>query len=304
LAGCTPVAGGAGTDDGTKTLGIVALIANDALNVAVINGATKAAEDAGWNVKVTDTQASADQANAAMTTYATQGVDAIFVLAFASSAIGSGLAAANSASIPVATWGGEIVDGIVVTTSGRTVGEDSVEELKSVLGDSADILALTFHPGKLCLDRGAAFEDGVADVAGFDVTSNEVTVPGQVEDGTSFANAWLAGHPKGSGNLAIWSCWDDPMSGAVAAVKANGRDDVTTISIGGVPAAIQSVIDGDLYATVWQPAYDEGIAVFGAITDSIEAGDSWEPTTIELPGVVITKDTVDQFLADHPDALN
>jgi ribose transport system substrate-binding protein len=85
-----------------KTLGIVALIANDALNVAVIAGATDAAKAAGWDVKVVDTQASADQANAGMSSFAVQKVDAIMVLAFASSSIGSGLAAANAAGIPVA----------------------------------------------------------------------------------------------------------------------------------------------------------------------------------------------------------
>ena len=115
----------------SKTLGIVALLANDALNIDVIGGATKAAEAAGWEVKVIDTQASADQANAAMSSFVVQDVDAIFVLAFASSSIGSGLEAAKGAGIPVATWGGEIVDGIVVTTSGQTVGKDSVEFLKS-----------------------------------------------------------------------------------------------------------------------------------------------------------------------------
>ena len=66
-----------------KTLGIVALLANDALNIDVIGGATKAATAAGWDVKVIDTQASADQANAAMSSFAVQKVDAIFVLAFA-----------------------------------------------------------------------------------------------------------------------------------------------------------------------------------------------------------------------------
>src|SRR5215212_2588333 len=86
-----------------KTLGIVALLANDALNIDVIGGATKAANAAGWDVKVIDTQASADQANAAMSSFAVQKVDAIFVLAFASSAIGSGLEAAKAAGIPVAT---------------------------------------------------------------------------------------------------------------------------------------------------------------------------------------------------------
>ena len=80
-----------------KTLGIVALLANDALNIAVIAGATDAAKAAGWDVKVVDTQASADQANAAMSSFAVQKVDAIFVLAFASSSIGSGRRAKRGA---------------------------------------------------------------------------------------------------------------------------------------------------------------------------------------------------------------
>ena len=79
-----------------KTLGIVALLANDALNIDVIGGATEAAKAAGWDVKVIDTQASADKANAAMNTFAVEHVDAIFVLAFASSSIGSGCSQFNA----------------------------------------------------------------------------------------------------------------------------------------------------------------------------------------------------------------
>jgi DNA-binding LacI/PurR family transcriptional regulator len=48
----------------------------------VIAGATDAAKAAGWDVKVVDTQASADQANAGMSSFAVQKVDAIMVLAF------------------------------------------------------------------------------------------------------------------------------------------------------------------------------------------------------------------------------
>ena len=121
-----------------KTLGIVALLANDALNIDVIGGATEAAKAAGWNVKVIDTQASADKANAAMNTFVVEHVDAIFVLAFASSSIGSGLEAARQAHIPVAMWGGEIVPGVVVATSGRQVGDDSAKFLLSKVGDNAD----------------------------------------------------------------------------------------------------------------------------------------------------------------------
>jgi ribose transport system substrate-binding protein len=287
-----------------KTLGVVALIANDALNVAVIAGVTEAATAAGWDVKVVDTQASADQANAAMSSFAVQKVDAIFVLAFASSSIGSGMAAANAAGIPVATWGGEIVPGIVVTTSGLTVGEDSVKYLLSKVGNSADILAMTFHPGKLCIDRGIAFDDGVKGKSGLTITYNEVTVPGQVQNGNALAQPWLTAHPAGGSKpLAIWACWDEPMQGAVAALRQADRTDVVTVAINGSPQALQLVKDGDMTATVWQPAYAEGKAVFQAILDSIKAGASWKPKVIEIPGIVVTKDNVDKFLADHPNGL-
>ena len=290
--------------DDPKTLGVVALIANDALNIAVIGGVTKAAEAAGWQVRVVDTQASADQANAAMSTFVVQGVDAIFVLAFASSAIGGGLEAAREAGIPVATWGGEIVPGIVVTTSGMTVGEDSVNFLLEQVGDTADILAMTFHPGKLCVDRGLAFEQGVAGKDGLNITYNEVTVPGQVQNGNALAQPWLVAHPPGGDRpLAIWACWDEPMQGAVAALRQAARDDVVTVAINGSPQALQLVKDGDMTATVWQPAFAEGEAVFQAILDSIEAGDSWEPQVIEIPGVVVSAETIDKFLEENPDAL-
>ena len=301
-AGAMLIAAAAGAE--AKTLGIVALIANDALNVAVIGGATDAAKKAGWDVKVVDTQASADQANAAMSSFAVQKVDAIFVLAFASSSIGAGMAAANAAGIPVGTWGGEIVPGIVVTTSGQTVGDDSAKFLLGKIGDKADVLAMTFHPGKLCIDRGVAFDNAVKGKTGLNITYNEVTVPGQVQNGNAIAQPWLTAHPAGGAKpLAIWACWDEPMQGAVAALRQAGRTDVTTVAINGSPQALQLVKDGDLTATVWQPAYAEGKAVFQAILDSMQAGKSWTPKVVEIPGVVVTKDNVDKFLAEHPNGF-
>ena len=284
-----------------KTLGIVALLANDALNIDVIGGATEAAKAAGWDVKVVDTQASADKANAAMNTLAVEHVDAIFVLAFASSSIGSGLEAARAAHIPVATWGGELVPGIVVTTSGRQVGDDSAKFLLGKVGDSADILALTFHPGKLCIDRGVAFEEAVKGKSDIKVTYSEVTVPGQVQSGNALAQAWLTTHPAdGTRKLGIWSCWDEPTTGAVAALRQAGRTDVVTSSVNGSPQALQMVKDGDMTATTWQPAHEEGKQVFQAILDAMAAGDSWTPKVITIAGTVVSSDNVDQFMKDHP----
>jgi len=295
---CVLTASGAAN---AKTLGIVALLANDALNIDVINGATDAAKAAGWDVKVIDTQASADKANAAMNTFAVEHVDAMFVLAFASSSIGSGLDAARQAHIPVAAWGGELVPGIVVATSGQQVGDDSAKYLLSKVGDSADILALTFHPGKLCIDRGVAFDNAVKGKPDIHVTYSEVTVPGQVQSGNALAQAWLTTHPAGgTRKLGIWSCWDEPTTGAVAALRQAGRTDVVISSINGSPQALQMVKDGDMTATTWQPAYEEGKEVFQAILDSMTAGDSWAPKVIAIPGIVVSADNVDQFMKDHP----
>jgi len=305
LAACsTPAPDSTGDSSGEKTLGIVALVATDALNAAVINGATAAAEEAGWKVTVTDTQGSPDKANAAMTAFSTtQKVDAILVSAFASTSIGGGLASAAAADIPVVSWGGELVDGIIATTSALKVGEDSVNALLDDFGDKGEILALTYHTGVLCLYRGIAFDDAIAKEPGIKVTANEVAIPGQVEDGTAFTSAWLASHPAGSGDLAVWGAWDEPGMGAIAALKQSGRDDVKVYSINGSPAALQAVKDGSMTQIIWQDGYTEGQELFQAILDEEAAGDSWKSKTIDVPGVLVDSSTIDAFLKDHPDAL-
>ena len=305
LAACsTPAPDSTGDSSGEKTLGIVALVATDALNAAVINGATAAAEEAGWKVTVTDTQGSPDKANAAMTAFSTtQKVDAILVSAFASTSIGGGLASAAAADIPVVSWGGELIDGIIATTSALKVGEDSVNALLDDFGDKGEILALTYHTGVLCLYRGIAFDDAIAKEPGIKVTANEVAIPGQVEDGTAFTSAWLASHPAGSGDLAVWGAWDEPGMGAIAALKQSGRDDVKVYSINGSPAALQAVKDGSMTQIIWQDGYTEGQELFQAILDEEAAGDSWKSKTIDVPGVLVDSSTIDAFLKDHPDAL-
>ena len=58
LAACSTDAGGGSTGtepaEGSKVLGVVAYIGNNAINQQAIRGATQVAEDAGWEVKVTD----------------------------------------------------------------------------------------------------------------------------------------------------------------------------------------------------------------------------------------------------------
>lgn len=305
LAACsTPVAEPGNGSTGEKTLGIVAIVATDALNAQMIAGATAAAEEAGWAVNVIDAQGSLDKANAAMVTFSTtQKTDAIVVSAFASSSIGAGLASATDANIPVVTWGGELVPGIVAASSALPVGYDSVNGMLGDFGDEGEVLALTYHTGILCLYRGVAFDEVIEQESGITVTHSEVAIPGQVDDGNAFTAAWLASHPEGSGPLAIWGAWDEPAMGAIAALKQSGRTDVKVYSINGAPNALQAIKDGTMTQIVWQDGYQEGQELFKAAEASIEAGDAWEQMTIDIPGVVVDAATIDAFLEEHPDAL-
>jgi ribose transport system substrate-binding protein len=307
LTACSDPAGpaGGGSDDGTKTIGVVALVATDALNAAVIRGVTDVAEENGWKVHVTDTNGSVEAANAAMITYSTtQKMDAIAVMAFQTPALQAGLQSAQGAGIPVVSWGGELGAGIVATTSARAVGQDSIDALLEDFGEKGSVLALTYHTGVLCLYRGYAFDDTVAPITSLEVTRNEVAIPGQIDDGTRFTSAWLASNPEGSGPLAVWGSWDEPAIGAVAALQQSGRDDVWVYAINGGPQALQAVKDGTIRQVVWQDGETEGAEMMQAAVDYLDAPDGWVQKTIDVPGVVVTADTIDQFLTDHPDALN
>jgi ribose transport system substrate-binding protein len=305
IVGCGSDAGGTSGSGGSgqKSLGIVAIVATDALNAALIKGATAAAKEAGWKVTVTDAQGSLDKANAAMTTFSTtQKQDAILVSAFASNSIGAGLASAKRAKVPVVTWGGELVPGIVAASSALAVGFDSVDNMIKDFGTKGDVLALTYHTGVLCLYRGKAFDEKIKQTD-IKVTRNEVAIPGQVEDGTAATAAWLARHPKGSGPLAIWGAWDEPAMGAIAALKQAGRDDVKVYSINGAPNALQAVKGGTMTQVVWQDGEKEGRELFAAASASLEAGDGWKPKTIDVPGVLVDTKTLGGFVSDHPGAL-
>lgn len=305
LTACGGSTTGSGASGGSKVLGIVTISATDSNNAKVIKGATAAAKAKGWTVKVVDAQGNADQANSAMRTFATQKVGAIFDLVFPVTSLGAGLAAARQAKVPVATWGGGLGNGVVMTTGdGAPFAEPSVDALLKAMGSSGSVLALTYRTGQVCRDREGILDQKLKAVPGISVTKNEVNIPGFLQDGAKYANAWLATHPKGSGNLAVWGCWEDPTLGAISALKQQRRTDVKTFGINGSPQAIKAVRDGELTSTVWEDGAKEGETMFSTTLEAIAAGASWKQKTVDVPGVVVDSSTVDAFLSEHPDAVS
>lgn len=307
LTACTVPSDNAGVQaggNGSKLVGIVTISATDANNARVIAGVTDAANAAGWTVETVDAAGNADQANSAIRNFTAKNAGMILDLVFPTSSLGAGLAAAQQAGIPVATWGGGLGTGVVMTTgNGAPFAQPATDRMVTDLGGSGSVLALTYRAGQVCRDREGVFDQIVAKNPGLQVDKEEVTIPGFLQDGARYATAWLAAHPAGSGPLAIWGCWEDPTLGAISTVKQQGRTDVKTYGINGSKTAIQAVQDGSLTGTVYEDGAAEGKTMFETTLQAIQAGPSWQPKTVDVPGILVTADTVAQFVQDHPEAM-
>jgi ribose transport system substrate-binding protein len=285
-------------------LGIVSITATEANNARYIKGAEKAAAERGWDVSVIDAQGSADQANAGIQNFVQRGAKAIVDMVFPVSSIGAGLAAADAAKIPMVTWGGGLGGSVIATNgSGGPMAVPIVEMMVKDLGGKGEVLALTYHTGEVCRNREVVMDQILAKSKDIKVAKNEVRIPGYFEDGAQYATAWLALHPAGSAPLAIWGCWDDPSIGAISALRQAGRDDVKVYGINGNAQALENIQKGYMTATAWQDSFTEGYNMLGIIEDAAKAGAAWQPKAVEVPAVVVTKDSVADFLKQHPDAI-
>ena len=296
-------AAGAAAQD-KPLLGIVSISATEANNVRYIQGATKAADELGWKTNVVDAAGSADQANAAIQNFAQLKAHAIIDMVFPYSSIGAGLAAAGDAGIPVVTWGGGLGSTVAATNgSGGPMAIPVVDLMVKKMDGKGSILALTYRTGEVCRNREVVMDEIVAKHPEITVTKNEVRIPGYFEDGAQYANAWLASHPAGKENLAIWGCWDDPAIGAIGSLRAQGRDDVLVYGINGNAQALENIKNGFMTATAWQDSFTEGYNMVKMLKDIKDAGGAWQAKAAEVPAVLVTKETVDAFLKDHPEAI-
>ncbi|MGN6549396.1 MAG: sugar ABC transporter substrate-binding protein [Pararhizobium sp.] len=285
-------------------IGIVSISATEANNARYIAGAKAAAEKIGWDVSVIDAAGSADQANAAVQNFVQRGAAAVVDMVFPYSSIGAGLAAAKRAHVPVVTWGGGLGSSVAATNgSGGPMAKPVIDLMVRNMNGKGDVLALTYRTGEVCRNREVVLDNILKKSPDIKVTKNEVRIPGYFEDGAQYANAWLASHPSGSGNLAIWGCWDDPAIGAIGSLRSQGRDDVKVYGVNGNAQALENIKNGHMTATAWENSYQEGYDMVELLPKIKKAGDSWQPKAVEVPAVLVTQDNIGQFLKEHPDAI-
>jgi ribose transport system substrate-binding protein len=285
-------------------VGIVSISATEANNARYISGAQAAAKEIGWQVSVIDAAGNADQANAAIQNFAQRGAAAIVDMVFPYSSIGAGLDAAKAKNIPVVTWGGGLGGSVAATNGSGGPMVVPVDDLMiKTMDGKGSVLELTYHTGEVCRNREVELDKALKAYPDIKVTKNEVRIPGYFEDGAQYANAWLASHPAGKENLAIWGCWDDPAIGAIGSLRAQNRTDVKVYGVNGNAQALENIKKGFMTATAWQDSYTEGYNMIKLLPEIVKAGASWTPKAVEVPAVLVTAGNIDKFLADHPAAL-
>ena len=295
----TACSDGAGASASERTLGIVQFSGDDVYSNSALEGAADYAESHGWGVVTVDAKGSVDGANTAMENLVTQGVDAMVVSVFPSSALSAGVASAVAAEIPVANWGGGLGDGVPYAAD-TALGDEIAARVVEDLGAKGELLVLGYRPGLPCQRREASLDEAVE---GTDITvsKQQITIPGAATSASEATLGWLASHPEGSGPLAVWACFDDPATGVAAALQQAGRDDVLSYGLNGTAPALKLVEDGELTATLWidGPGQGEELAkkLIANVEDDATADDE------ELGGTtqVVDESNVGEFLDQHPE---
>jgi ribose transport system substrate-binding protein len=300
VAGCG--GGGAASGDpstAAKTVGIVNFSQTSINANATAVETQKRAKAIGWKALLQDPNGEPAAANTICTQYVTQKVDAIVVQVFDSNAMAQCLAKAGAAKIPVFFLTSGLSPKMAGAVSADVPGPINERLVKDLAGNGK-VLALTYNPGAPCRAREKDLDAQVAAATGITVDKHEFKIPGQVTDAKAATQAWLSAHPaSGGAKLAVWGCYGDPGIGALAALKAAGRTDVSIYTWDVVKQLVTPLRDGAVAATLWlDPA-----AMAKQTMDLVAGYDpKGTPKVVDAAYQVIDKSTIDTLLTEHPDA--
>jgi ribose transport system substrate-binding protein len=283
------------------TLGISLISTTDTNTVNAMDAFKKLAEADGWKVNEVDTQGNQDNANSAIESFANQGVKGIISTIYPPDALQAGITAANAKGIPVI--GHFSGDGPGVAAFSSSGGDDQMTRaMAEAMGGKGEVLALTYRPGKPCLEREVILEIVMKDYRGITVSRQEMTLPDYVGPTADAARGWASSRPAGKANYAIWGCWEGFTLAAITSLKELDRNDVKTYGYNGDADAQQAIRDGWLTATTWFDNLKVGQDEYATLMQAISAGSAWQKIQIPATTVVVTKDNIDQWLTDHPEA--
>jgi ABC-type sugar transport system substrate-binding protein len=305
LAGCsgggTSGGGGGTSGGGGKSLGIVQFDATSPIDNLFASNTQKAFVGLGWKVFTQDPKGDLGQANSICTQWVTRHVDVIVITTYAEDQMAQCMSQAKAASIPVFFLGSPLQDGMAGSVSyvvPKAPNDLFVKYLKE--HHVTNFLALDYTPGTPCRLRAQYRETAIKDAG---VKAKEYSfqfhIPGQVVESQNGTASWLQANPAGAGSYAIWSCYADSTQGALAAIAQAGRTDPLPIFTWDFSQSILPAIRSGQVVTVYYAPSDVADTVKTLILNYLKTG---KPKEGEPKTTLVSKDNVDQFLKDNPEA--
>ena len=250
--------GGSGeTEEGGATIGLIVSTLNNPFFVDLRDGAQDKADELGATLVVLDSQDDSAIELSNMEDLITQGVDVILINPTDSDAVGSAVALANEAGIPVITLDRAANSGDVVchiasdnVAGGKLAGEYIIEQL----GGAGKVVELEGVPGaSAAIERGEGFN--AAAEGKLEVVARQ-TANFNRDEGMSVMENILQAQPEID---AVFAHNDEMALGALKAITAAGRD-ILVVGFDATDDALAAVAEGTMGATVQQLPKEIGAA--------------------------------------------
>lgn len=294
--------------DKPVVLGIVGYSDADATLNKTAQEVQSQAKALGWSADYQAASPAGDaaSANSIIQVMIQKGATVIMTLAFDTDTLAVGLAAAKAAHVPVlAMSAGKLTKGVVWASNVGYV-PDMGDKIKKDYAKSTDVevLNMTYLLATPGQGRNKLIKD-VAQDPKFHLTDKEVPIPGAVQGGKDFTTAWLAAHPPKAGvDLMIYAVFDQPASGAVAALKQAGRKDVRIYSYDATPDGLQLVKDGYIVADIQNGRKAQASQAIDA-AKRVVAGTLTlkKPELVPAAFFIVTTENVAQYEKDFPAAF-
>ncbi len=267
-------------DGEATTIGLIVSTLNNPFFVDLKDGAQAKADEMGAQLVVLDSQDDSATELANMEDLITKGVDLILINPTDSEAVGSAVAAANQAGIPVITLdraanSGDIVCHIASdnVAGGKLAGEFIIEKLEG----KGKVVELEGVPGaSAAIDRGQGFNEAIAE-SDLEVVAKQTANFNRAE-GLSVMENILQAQPEIN---AVFAHNDEMALGALEAIKASDRD-IMVVGFDATDDAVASVEAGEMAATVQQLPKEIGAAGVDAAMKVIAGEEVEKSIPVEL----------------------
>ncbi|HOO56176.1 MAG TPA: ABC transporter substrate-binding protein [bacterium] len=289
----------AGSGSDSLKVGFSQIGAESAWRSAETDSIRNEAVKRGVDLKFSDAQQKQENQIKALRSFIAQRVDAIILAPVVETGWEPVLKEAKKAGIPVilVDRGVNVSDDSLYTT---LIASDFVEEgrmagkwLVEKLGGNGNIVELQGTPGAApAIDRKKGFEEAVAESPGMKIVKSQ-TGEFTRSKGKEVMETYLsAARAEGLKIDAVYAHNDDMALGAVQAIEEAGLkpgSDIIIVSIDGVKAAFEAMVDGKLNVTVeCNPLL--GPAAFDAVEKAV-AGESLEKK------IIVRDEVFDQSVA-------